>query len=185
MTQPVLELATRAVHDEVRHSELCRGLAEHYRREPVPPPKAKRVSMPSHPGAPEDLVPHLHVVGLCCINETLAAGFLQACLDVTDDPHARPLAKSHLADEVQHGRVGWAHLAHVDDRVRQAVGEFVPRLLEANVRRWASRLPILPEAGVPGYGIPTRDAAMAAIEHTVRSVIMPGFQHVGVPLAGP
>ena len=179
----VLELATRAVHDEVRHAELCRQLAERYLEAPVPPPVAKRVSMPSHPGADAELVKHLHVVGLCCVNETLAAGFLEACLETTDDPEVRPLAKAHLADEVRHGRVGWAHLASVDDGVRAAVGAFVPRLVTANVRRWAERLRILPEAGIPGHGVPTRERALAALDETVRGVVLPGFRHVGVPLS--
>lgn len=178
----VLELATRAVHDEVRHAELCRGLAERYLGEPVPAPIAKRVSMPRHAGADATLVKHLHVVGLCCVNETIAAGFLEACLEATDDEHVRPLAKQHLADEVQHGRVGWAHLASVDAATKQAIGAFVPRLLEANVARWARRLQILPREGIPGHGVPTRERALAALDETVRRVVLPGFESVGVPL---
>ncbi len=178
----VLELASRAVNDEVRHAELCRGLAERYLGRPVPPPVAKRVSMPRHPGADATLRKHLHVVGLCCINETLAAGFLEACLEATDDPDVRPLAKEHLADEVQHARVGWAHLASVDAATRQAIGPFVPRLLKANVACWARRLQILPREGVAGHGIPTRARALASLDETVREVVLPGFGAVGIPL---
>jgi len=183
----VLDLAARAVHDEVRHAELCRGLAERYLGAPVPPPRAKRVSMPSHPGAPRALLEHLHVVGLCCINETLAAGFLEACLDATDDPEVREPARAHLADEVQHARVGWAHLASgaVDDATRAAIGERVPRLLEANLARWLERLKILPEDGVPGHGVPPRARAVASLDETVREVIVPGFAHVGVRVTPP
>lgn len=178
----VLELASQAVNDEVRHAELCRGLAERYLGAPVPPPVAKRVSMPRHAGAEGALVKHLHVVGLCCVNETLAAGFLEACLETTDEPDVRPLAKEHLADEVRHGRVGWAHLASVDDATRRAIGPFVPRLVKANVARWARRLQILPREGIPGHGVPTRERALASLDETVRAVILPGFAAVGVPL---
>ncbi len=178
----VLELASQAVTDEVRHAELCRGLAERYLGEPVPPPVAKRVSMPRHTGAEGALVSHLHVVGLCCVNETLAAGFLEVCLETTDDPDVRPLAREHLADEVRHGRVGWAHLASVEPATRRAIGPFVPRLVKANVARWARRLQILPREGIPGHGVPTREQALASLDETVRRVILPGFTAVGVPL---
>ncbi|MBX3272220.1 MAG: diiron oxygenase [Sandaracinaceae bacterium] len=178
----VLELATRAVHDEVRHAELCRGLAERYLGEPVAPPVAKRVSMPRHAGADAELVKHLHVVGLCCVNETLAAGFLEACLEATDAPDVRELARQHLADEVRHARVGWAHLAWVDAATRRAIGGFVPRMLTANVARWTRRLHIMPRAGFPGLGVPARARALASLEETVREVVLPGFAAVGVPL---
>ena len=109
----VLELATRAVHDEVRHAELCRGLAERYLGEPVPAPIAKRVSMPRHAGADATLVKHLHVVGLCCVNETIAAGFLEACLEATDAPAGSPDKIEVLRRRVELGEPLW----HVDDRV--------------------------------------------------------------------
>lgn len=178
----VLDLASQAVNDEIRHAELCRGLAERYLGRPVPPPVTKPVRMPRHGGADPRLVKHLHVVGLCCINETLAAGFLEVCLETTDEPDVRPLAKQHLADEVQHARVGWAHLASLDDPTRRAIGRFVPRLVKANVSRWARRLQILPRDGIPGHGVPTRARAMASIDETVREVVLPGFTAVGVPL---
>ena len=179
----VLELASEAVHDEVRHAEICRGLAERYLGAPVAPPIAKRVSVPTHPGADAALVRHLHVVGLACVNETLAAAFLEACLEeTTEDAEVRALAKQHLADEVRHGRVGWAHLATLDAATREAIGAFVPRMVKANMVRWARRLRILPAEGIPGHGLPSRALALTRLDECVRGVILPGFRHLGVPL---
>jgi len=178
----VIPLATRAAHDEARHSELCRLLAEAYLGETVPAPRPKRVGMPEHPGAAESLRPHLHVVGLCCINETLAVGFVEACLETADAPLVRAVQREHLADEVDHARVGWAHLASaaVDDATRAAIADFAPRLLRANLSLWRGRIGELPEAGVPGHGYPPRERLLRAVEETVDAVILPGFRHVGV-----
>lgn len=177
----VLALATAAAHDEVRHSMLCRELAEAYLGEPVPAPTAKRVGMPSHPGAPADLLPHLHVVGLCCINETLAAAFVEACLETCEAPSVRAIQRQHLEDEVKHARVGWAHLASpaVDDATRQAVRAFVPRLLKANRAVWRERLGELPEAGVPGHGYPPRARLLEVVDEAIETLVRPGFAHVG------
>ncbi|MEM1416932.1 MAG: hypothetical protein AAGH15_18690 [Myxococcota bacterium] len=179
----VLELATRAAADEVRHASLCRALAERYKGAPVPEPQAKRVGMPSHPGAPRALLPHLHAVGLSCINETLAAAFVRACLQHAESPCVRAVQKAHLEDEIVHARIGWAHLATLDAATRAEVGRFVPRLLSANRRVWRERLGILPATGVPGHGIPPRAELHAVVDATLDEVIAPGFAHVNVPVA--
>jgi hypothetical protein len=178
----VLRLATKATYDEVRHAELCRLLAEAYLGRPVIGPKPKRVSMPEHPGASETLRKHLHVVGLCCINETLAAGFVEACMEESEAPLVRTIQREHLEDEVQHARVGWAHLgsAAVDAQTKREIGLFLPRILGANLALWRSRLDTLPEEGVPAHGYPSRSRLLRSIDETVRDVILPGFSHVGV-----
>ena len=178
----VIRLATRAAHDETRHAELCRLLAEAYLDEPVDKPRPQRVTMPEHPGAPRELLPHLHVVGLCCINETLAAGFLEACLEDADAPLVAAVQREHLADDVEHARVGWAHLASqaVDDAIRRGVQEMLPRLLRANRSIWGKAIAELPEAGVPGHGYPPRERLLQAIDETLRTVVVPGFRHVGL-----
>jgi hypothetical protein len=179
----VLRLATKAAYDEVRHAELCRVLAEAYLGRPIEPPRAKRVGMPKHQ-ADETLEMHLHVVGLSCINETLAAGFVEACLETAEAPLVRTIQREHLMDEVEHARVGWAHLASpiVDDETKRRIGAFVPRLVKANVSLWRSRIAELPEHGVPGHGYPTRARMLRAIDETMTTVVLPGFAHVGVPL---
>lgn len=180
----VIRLATRAAHDEARHSELCRLLAEAYLGEPVPSPRPKRVGMPQHAGVDDSLRRHLHVVGLCCINETLAVGFVEACLETTEAPLVRAVQHEHLTDEIDHARVGWAHLASeaVDARTRGGIGELLPRLLRANLSLWRSRIAELPEEGVAAHGYPPRERLLRAVDETVQGVILPGFRHVDITL---
>ncbi len=179
----VIALATAASHDEVRHADLCRQLAEAYLGEPVPMPRPKRVSMPTHPGADETLVKHLHVVGLSCVNESLAVSFVEACLRGVKAPTVRPILKSHLEDEIRHARYGWAHLASLSDDERARIGAFVPRILEANVALWRSRLAELPAEDFSEHGYPPRSVLLETVDQAIRELIIPGFVAARVPLS--
>jgi hypothetical protein len=179
----VLELARRAVEDEPRHAELCRRLAEAYAGAPVAapvPPDA--VAMPRHDGADAALTRHLHVVTMCCINETIACGFVEACLADATGPLIVAIHREHLADEIHHARIGWAHLAspRLDPGVRAAIARWLPRLLEANLRHWEQRIATLPADGVPGHALPPVATLVAAARRSVETVVLPGFDHVGV-----
>lgn len=179
----VLALAARAVADEPRHSELCRRLAEAYAGAPVAPaPDPGDVDVPHHDGADATLTRHLHVVTMCCINETIACGFVEACLADATGPLVVAIHREHLSDEIQHARVGWAHLAspQVDAGTRAAIARWLPRLLEANLRHWEARIATLPAGGVPGHALPPVPALIAAARAAVDTVVLPGFDHVGI-----
>ena len=174
----VLALATRGAHDEVRHARLCAHLASVYLGEVVDARPAEAITLPAHEGADERTRMQLHVVGLA-ISETLAAGFLQACLTVCEAELPKAVARSHLEDDIAHARVGWAHMASkafAPDRA--AVRPWVPRLIEANLRHWRTRIAELPV--VPAHGYPEHQALTNALEETAREVLVPGFRHVGL-----
>ena len=181
----VLKLARKAVEDEPRHSELCRRLAESYGAALVAPAEPPPIELPRLDPADPELRRHLLVVAMCCINETIACAFVEACLQAAEGPLIRAIHREHLSDEIDHARIGWAHLAspRVDTGVRAAVSRWLPRLLEANVRHWEERLRLLPEAGVPGHALPPVAELIAAAHHAVDTVILPGFDHVGVDTA--
>ncbi len=178
----VLAMAARAVADEPRHAALCGRLATLYGApdEPLPAPVA--VELPRHEGADPELRRHLHVTAMSCINETIACAFVEACLAEAEGPLVRAIHREHLADEIQHARLGWAHLAsaRVDDRVRAGLTRWLPRLLEANVALWRRRIAELPADGVPGHALPPSRVLDAAVVAAVRDLVRPGFAHVGV-----
>src|SRR5215471_20429549 len=53
----VIQIAARAVSDEVRHADLCRRCAERYLGREVPWPAPARAQMPELAGAPRELRP--------------------------------------------------------------------------------------------------------------------------------
>jgi len=174
----VLALATKGAHDEVTHAALCARLASVYLEEDVPLRRGEPVTLPQHEGADARTRMHLHVVGLA-ISETIAAGFLGACLERCVSPTVCVVARQHLKDDVEHARVGWAHLGSsaftAEDR--RAVTPWVPRLIEANLVRWRQRIGTLPV--VPEHGYPEHARLLEAIAETAREVLVPGFRHVG------
>jgi len=173
----VLALATRGAHDEVRHAQLCAHLASVYLQEPVAA-RSERIALPEHEGADERTRMQLHVVGLA-ISETLAAGFLQACLAECEAELPKTVARTHLEDDIAHARVGWAHMASATFASdRPTVRPWVPRLIEANLRHWRSRIAELPV--IPAHGYPEHATLTSALEETARDVLVPGFRHVGL-----
>lgn len=179
----VARLASSA-DEEARHAALCERLASRYAGAPVEAAPLGDVPLPAFGFAGEDpaLEDAVLVAGSCCVNETLATAWLGACLDASTTPLARAANRLHLAEEVGHAQLGWAHLASraVGPRARRVLAELLPALLEANLPAWEAKDAHLPAEGVPGHGHPGDEAARHAIDDAVRDLVLPGFRHVGV-----
>src|SRR5690606_39530072 len=130
-------------------AELCLAIARRHAGmdpgEPAEPP----FEMPNFRTGDERLELLFLIAGTCAINETLAVAYIRACIDVARDPLAQAENRAHLRDEIGHGRLGWALCASrwVDDELRGALSERLPRLLDANVPLW---LRVDPELGAAG-----------------------------------
>lgn len=177
----IVALAHSAAADEVRHAAVCTELASAYRGEPVAPPVAPSVRLPDYV---EDrrLRAALHAVNLSCIGETLAVAFVEACIAACGDGELRDIHARHLADEVRHARVGWAHLASLSEAERAAIAAWVPELVRVQLAEWESRIGELPEAGVAGHAYPPRAELLTAVRNALRDLVLPGFAYVGIPV---
>ncbi len=144
------------------------------------------IVMPSFGCDDERLEAALHVAGLCCINETLATAYLEECLSIATSPLAVTANRAHLREEIDHARLGWAHLASrsLTPGLREALGDCLPRLLDANVPLWERQDASLPAEGVPAHGHPSHAASRRVIEDAVRELVLPGFRHVGIDVRG-
>ncbi len=164
-------LAARAVSDEVRHASLCLSLAQRY---------GSTAGWPRAMPADGDDATDLLVLGTCCVNESLGTAFLDATLKRTTAPAVLFVVQSLLADEVDHGRIGWAHLAGMTDPQRAAIGRTLPALLEACLRPWRTRLRVLPVEGVPEHGVLEPRDIRNVLNEALLTLVLPGFDHVGV-----
>lgn len=182
----VLALATQAAHEEIDHARNCNTLARIYLDEVLPMPVPQRAKMPPHRSATDALRATLHVVGMSCINETIACEFVSRCLDQSEALAVREACKRHLRDEIGHARVGWAHLASgvLDAHDRSHIADWLPRLVKANGEHWLARMRTLPERGIAGHGYPALRDLEAGVHHALDAIVLPGLAHVRIDVTG-
>ena len=178
----VLDRLERGSEEEVRHSEICSQLAETYLGDAVVRPRIDSVPLPRFDVGDEDLEMALLVAGMCCVNETIATAWISACLSAAQTPLGQMANRIHLHDEIEHARVGWAHLGSdaVSDATRSALGPCLPRLLEANAPGWERDDPSLPPEGVPSHGHLPVAVSRRVFVDAIADLVLPGFAHVGV-----
>lgn len=184
----VLSLVDKAIDDERRHGDLCMRLAERYEGAAVPEAAPRGDgALPSFGTGDDAFELLLAVVGTCCINESIASEWIRSCFEASKAPLARAANRAHLQDEIDHARLGWAHLASttVSDRDRLRLASWIPRLIAANVAEWKKPDRHLDEGGVPDHGHLAQRDTEAVVDAAVRDVIVPGFAHVHVQMSTP
>src|SRR5262249_45765141 len=158
----LIELAARAVDDEMRHTELSRRVASRYAQRDIPPTPILPLSVPRHERASDRLRHVLHVVGQCCMNETIASSFLETTLAPARLATSAP--RGVVSDEVDHGRVGGALLGSLDDRTRHEVEPWLPSMAIANLRMWRTAPRTYPEGStLAAHGLPSETVVEAAL----------------------
>jgi hypothetical protein len=182
----VLQLLDRSIKNEHHHSSLCHQLAVRYLGHEVDEPRGPIAELPLFEQAPPEARPALQVVGLCCINESVATVWLERCAAIAVAPLPRAVNHLHLADELFHARLGWAHLASraVTASTRSEVGRWLVPLLKSNVGQWLSPDLTRQTGGVPDHGLPSGDGHRDAVLGAVGNVIIPGFERCGVDVRG-
>ena len=178
----VIALAERAAGYEARHAHVCGELAAAYHGGPLAIASTPGVRLPDYVESPR-LRAALHAVNLCCIGESIASAFVEACMNDCAGDALREINGQHLADEVRHARIGWAHVATLTREERDAIATWLPELLRVQLHAWESRIGELPEHGVRGHGYPPRAALIATVHGAVREVVLPGFDYVEIDTA--
>lgn len=171
----VLKLAERAVHDEYQHAVWCRDWAERFGHQggEVRPRGDERFAFPDA----TDSDNRICRIALCCFTETVGCFTLQQVRPLVRDPALRKLNRRHLADEMQHSRTGWAHLSTLDVHGRESLRRYLPRLLALLPRVCCGRAGEEHEDLVP-FGYFTARVLTSAHDEAVRSVILPGLEHL-------
>jgi hypothetical protein len=181
----VVDLLTRSASDEQRHAAICHALAQAYAGATLAGPDADSVALPHFGASDERLEAALLIAGTCCVNETIATAYIACCLEASTAPLARAANRWHLREEIDHARLGWAHLASsaITSDHREALGDCIVRLLDANVPLWERPDAFLPAAGVPDHGQPSQAAIDDTVTRAVWELVLPGFAHVGIDVS--
>jgi len=179
----VIELAEAAIEDERRHALLCDSVAGAYSEAGREPSCDVRTPSPLGPSGLEHADRLLfEVVAFCCFTETLNTAMLIETLKHTEEREIRQTLQEILRDEVQHSRLGWAHLADARARGRGAfLGQSLPFMFETSdveaifvedSRRDDPRLAF--------YGELSRAQRVGIFCAAVRDVVFPGLEAQGV-----
>jgi hypothetical protein len=178
----LIALARRAVDDEMRHAKRCWQLACLYADRELPVPRPHALVLPSYEGATEELRHTLHVVGQCCLNETTASAFLERSLQLVRAEPVRTVLRELLRDEIDHARIGWAHLASplLSTATRQAIAPWLPQMIATNSRTWCRQLDILLDDVHAEHGVPTWSTIAEVTATALDELILPGLRHVGL-----
>jgi hypothetical protein len=179
----VLALAAQAVADEVRHAGICHEVAERYLGSHAPLPRARPTEDPAFGDCPPPLSRLLALVMHSCVNETLATVCLREGLLLCVAPTAKAATQQLLRDDLNHARMGWAHLAspHVDAAARHHVARALPTLLRFGYEGWMSE----PRAPFddPAHGVLGHPRFPSLMKSALVDLVLPGFDHVGIDTA--
>jgi hypothetical protein len=181
----VLALVARASSDEVRHADLCRRMAARHLGEGNVGARLRGLAGFAHPSGPANEDDTLRrVVEMCCLSETFTGAYLTEMRERTAHPTARAAVESLLEDEIDHGRVGWAYLAQVKrDGGGATVDAALEAMLVADVKPVFDEAVAFPEADDPrleAHGYLSTAAARRVYAKTLRDVVLPGFDALGV-----
>lgn len=174
----LVDLAVRAIDDEYRHAELSRVVASRFAGEELAAPARLPLELPKHAGASPELRDTLFIVGQCVLNETTASAFLEVCVSHAEAPLAKAALRELLSDEIDHGRIGWAHLASLDAATRAEVGRWMLPMAYLNLRIWKHESPYDPSHNdvLTLHGVPSAEILHEALAGALRDLIVPGLK---------
>jgi hypothetical protein len=179
----LIELARRAIDDELRHAEICRAVASRFAGAELAAPSRLPLTYPAHATASPELRHTLHIIGQSCLNETLASAILEASLVTARGPLVCAALRELLSDEVDHARLGWAHLASVRPELKNKLGPWLQPLARGNLKMWRETQrtyatgPALVEQGAL-----TRERTEQTLLNAFRDLVVPGFAKLGLPV---
>ncbi|MGO9837116.1 MAG: hypothetical protein ACLP1X_23210 [Polyangiaceae bacterium] len=182
----IVDLSARAIAEEIDHSRIYLSVARAYAGEELPTPPPEPIAVPAYPRVGADGERVLQVVGMCSINETMACGFLELCLQGATAPGVREGLRRVLEDEIRHARIGWAYLGSPDvgDAERRLVSEWLQPMLRAQWRGWCDQIATLPAGECVEHGCPSGKAIERAANASVRDLVLPGFARAGIDVTG-
>jgi len=175
--ESVLALAERAVEDEYQHTQRCRAWASHFGH-PGGAITARGEKPIAFRGATE-VQNRLLRIALCGMSETIGCFVLRHARPLIEDPELREFNRHTMADEVQHSRVGWGHLATISPAQRDFLRPWVPALLRILHGSLCESRELEREDLIP-FGYFSGRLLRAAYEEAVESVIWPGMEHLGI-----
>lgn len=177
--QPLLDLADQATKDERKHGYWGRDFSLRFGGTDDSLPTASRTRLLEFPAAsPRDN--RVLRIAFCCFNETVGCHVLQDIRPRVQEPELRRNNRQHMADEVQHARIGWAFLSMLGAADRTLIHRYrslLLRMVQISCTEGPERDDL--DHLVP-YGYFTKTVLRAAYERALTEVIEPGLRHFAI-----
>lgn len=178
----VVSLAEEAVEDEQRHALICQRLAKSYgAMDELPFGEIEAPPLGQPDMKQRDRLLY-EIVAFCCVTETINSAMLVEILRCATDVKIRAAVRDILRDEVNHSRLGWAHLSweHRQGRSAWLASSLVHiferiglhEIMQVTGTRESQRLSELGELN--------DQQRVDILQSTLRDVILPGFATFGV-----
>lgn len=175
----VAVLARQASRDEERHAGHCRNLVRRFggaALAPVPH-ETTRLGPPQLLRAQRALFTS---VALSCVTETFSTALLFELRRLAIDRAVRETVNTILKDEVDHARIGWAHLGAAARRSSVSwLSPHVPAMLRAAMGAAGGHEEEV-DLDLAGYGILRRSNAMSIFRDVAEQVLFPGLERFGI-----
>lgn len=178
----------RFADEEREHGALCGAVVEAAGGEAIAPALEVR-AVPEHGDTTPRAAVIRNLISVSCLSETVAVALIGAeRLEMPEGP-LRSLLERIWADEIGHARFGWRivaeELAALDEGERDAVARYLPVALGHLEAHELAHLPTERRWPVAGraFGLCDGADARALFEDTVREVIVPGLEALGLPAA--
>ncbi|HVK78658.1 MAG TPA: ferritin family protein [Kofleriaceae bacterium] len=177
--------ARAAADDERRHAARCRAIVDACAPGLAPLPVTAIAVAPAAVVLDRRAGALYASVAMGCVTETLSCALLLAMrAEVTFAPVVAAVDEI-VKDEIEHGRLGWAHLAVEAARGDVAwLGPHVTAMRTAALTHDVE--PLLAAAPAPAlgaYGLLSRAQVAAIVDDTWRDVIVPGLARAGIAVA--
>ncbi|HUQ08637.1 MAG TPA: ferritin family protein [Kofleriaceae bacterium] len=171
--------ARTAADDERRHALRCRAIVAACQPELGPlPPRAISVAPPQPEPDPARRALYASVA-MGCVTETLSCALLVAMRDEAEFGPTRAAVDEIVKDEIEHSRIGWAHLATAAARGDVTwLASHIAAMRSAALTHEIEEVPVSED--LSRYGILPRARVTVIVEATWRDVIVPGFAHHGI-----
>jgi len=175
--ESVIALAERAVGDEHHHTQRCRDWAMRFGHPggEIAPRGDKPIAFRGATEAQNRLLR----ITLCGLTETVGCLVLQHARPWIELPELREFNRHNMADELQHSRVGWGHLASLSSEQRDFLRPWLAPLLRILHTNWCETGELEREDLIP-FGYFSGHLLRAAYTEAVESVIWPGMEHLGI-----
>jgi hypothetical protein len=180
----VVELARKAATDELRHYDRCAALAQRFGT--TPPPKRIRVAPPLCVAAGDERRQTLYeAIAMGCVTESLSVALLLEMRTAAQDEVVDETIGEILRDEIQHSRLGWAHLAAEHGAIDlDFVGAKLPGMLADTLHEEVFATPDPHEdESLAGLGGLPRRRRVAVVIEALEEIVFPGLVRFGIDVA--